>query len=119
MATKDEVDSFLRDFKAKMKVFDIVFRDDRGKNAQTLADLELRPLDRISIIESLCSSDYCEGPVPDLFYRTPGMWMFGKQVKGREVYIKVSPGHPDNRVICISFHLAEHPLDYPLKDDQS
>ena len=45
MATKDQLDSFLQDFKAKMKVFDIV--------------------------------------------------------------------------ICISFHLMERPLSYPLKDNQS
>jgi len=119
MATKDQVDSFLQDFKAKMRVFDIFFRDDRGKNAQTLADLELRPLDRITIVESLCTGDYCEGPAPDLLYGTPSLWMFGKQVKGREVYTKISPGYPNNRVICISFHLAEHQLRYPLRDNQS
>lgn len=38
MATKEEVEAFLNGFHAKMKVFRIVFRDDRGKNAQTLAE---------------------------------------------------------------------------------
>jgi len=31
MATQDQIEAFLNDFHAKMKVFSIVFRDDRGK----------------------------------------------------------------------------------------
>jgi hypothetical protein len=31
-ATKDDVKSFLEQFHAKMKVFGIIYRDDRGKN---------------------------------------------------------------------------------------
>jgi len=43
------------------------------------------------------------------------MWVFGKMVRGTEVYIKITMGTFNNSVICISFHLAEHPLKYPLK----
>lgn len=32
MATKEQVEFFLKRLKEKIKVFDIVFRDDRGKN---------------------------------------------------------------------------------------
>ena len=39
MATRLEVQRFLRTFHAKLKVFDILFRDDRGKNQQALFDL--------------------------------------------------------------------------------
>lgn len=31
MATKDEVEKFLNTFQAKLKIFKIIFRDDRGK----------------------------------------------------------------------------------------
>ena len=41
MATKEEVQSFLNQMKEKIKVFGIIYRDDRGKNAQTLVDLGL------------------------------------------------------------------------------
>jgi hypothetical protein len=43
MATKEEVQSFLNQMKEKIKVFGIIYRDDRGKNAQTLVDLEITP----------------------------------------------------------------------------
>lgn len=115
MATKSEVDVFLSDFHQKMKIFDIIFRDDRGKNKQALIDLDIRPNERNHIIESLTSDDYCEGPTPELLYKTTDMWIFGTQVGDTPIYIKISMGAPSTSVICISFHTAEFPLHYPLK----
>jgi hypothetical protein len=43
------------------------------------------------------------------------MWVFGKQVKKKEVYIKVSMGIENTGAVCISFHIAEHPIKYPFK----
>ena len=50
MATKEEVQRFLNQMKEKIKVFGIIYRDDRGKNAQTLIDLEITPKYRDSVI---------------------------------------------------------------------
>lgn len=44
MSTEAEVALFLSTFKEKMKFWDVLFRDDRGKNVQALIDLELRPV---------------------------------------------------------------------------
>ena len=41
--------------------------------------------------------------------------VFGKDVKGREVYIKITLGYQNGQTICISFHIAEHPMNYPFK----
>ena len=43
------------------------------------------------------------------------MWVFGKDVKGREIYIKIALGRKNSSTVCISFHIAEHPMIYPLK----
>ena len=43
------------------------------------------------------------------------MWVFGKDIKGREVYIKIMLGGNNCQTICISFHIAEHPLSYKFK----
>ncbi len=115
MTTKNEVETFLFEFKQKMKVFDIYFRDERGKNKQALADLEIRPIDRLPVIENLLVEDFCQGPLQEQLYENADMWIFGKQVKNNEVYIKITMGKPGTRVICISFHIADHPLHYPLK----
>jgi hypothetical protein len=115
MSTETEVASFLVDFKEKMKFWDVLFRDDRGKNAQALVDLELRPIDRKAILEALDTKDYSEGPLEEKLYLGADMWVFGKAVKKREVYIKISMGALGSSVICISFHLAQHKMNYPLK----
>ncbi|HLP80849.1 MAG TPA: hypothetical protein VK141_02510 [Nitrosomonas sp.] len=115
MATQTEIEAFLESFHAKMRVYQIVFRDDRSKNTQALADLEIVGRERIKIIESLQSIDYCEGPIAETLYQGAEMWVFGKEVKGNDVYIKISMGKPGLSVICISFHIAEQPLTYPLK----
>ena len=107
-ASKQQVSAFLRDFKEKMKIWNILFRDDRGKNAQTLLDLELRPLERLKIIAALECDDYSDGPLEDTLNKGPAMWIFGKQVKQQEIYIKITMGAPGTSVICISFHIAEH-----------
>lgn len=115
MSTPQEVVVFLRDFKEKLKIWDILFRDERGKNAQALIELELRPLERKTIIESLQTKDYSEGPLAEILYGGADMWVFGKLVKSKEVYIKVTMGFAGGSVICISFHLAKHKMNYPFK----
>lgn len=113
--TKEEVEAFLDNFHAKMKVFGILYRDDRGKNRKTLEELEIIPSYRKVTIESLVSEDYVEGPVIDELNRLGEMWVFGKDVKGREVYIKIMLGQEGCQTICISFHIAERPITYMFK----
>ncbi len=115
MSTEAEVVAFLKDFKVKMKIWDVLFRDERGKNAQALVDLELRPMERKTILESLEAKDYSQGPLEETLYGGAAMWIFGKTVKKKEVYIKITLGAMGSSVICISFHLAEHKMNYPLK----
>lgn len=115
MSTVAEVASFLKDFKEKMRFWDVLFRDERGKNAQALVDLELRPIDRKAILEALEAKDYSEGPLEETLYKGTDMWVFGKTVKKKEVYIKITMGAAGSSVICISFHLAQHKMNYPLK----
>lgn len=115
MASKQEAEQFLKELKVKMKIFGILFLDDRGKNQQTLHDLEITPYKRKEIITKLRSEDYSEGPLEEKMRGILPMWVFGKAVKQKEVYIKISKGTENNRAICISFHIAENPMNYPYK----
>lgn len=116
MATKEQVEAFLKKLKEKIKVFDIIFRDDREKNLQTLASLEINTTFRKQVIMNIEPEDYVEGPIVDTLNKKGEMWVFGKDVKGREVYIKITLGLPNNSTICISFHIAEHPMNYQFKN---
>ncbi|MCC8019264.1 MAG: toxin [Rikenellaceae bacterium] len=115
MATKEEVKNYLRNLKDKVGIFNIVFRNDRQKNSQTLLELEIQPDQRTRIITELQAIDYCEGPLEDTLNGLPDFWVFGKNIKGREIYIKISMGRENQSVICISFHFFEYPLVYPFK----
>ena len=115
MATQNEIRAFLQDFHVKMDIWGVVARDDRGKNAQTLLDLEITKDFRNKVLKSLVTEDYSQGPLSEKLYGGADMWVFGKLVKSKEIYIKITIGIAGAQVICISFHIAEHPLNYPLK----
>lgn len=115
MATKDEIKAFLQDFHIKMDIWGIVVRDDRGKNTQTLLDLEITKDYRNKVLKSLVTEDYSEGPIEEKLYNGPDMWVFGKIVKAKEIYIKISVGMAGSKGICISFHIAAYQMKYPYK----
>ncbi len=114
MVSIEEVDKFLSGFKVKMGIWDVLFLS-REKNIQTLSDLDITPVYRKQIFEELENVDYSEGPLEDFMMNGAAMWVFGKTVKSNELYIKITVGNPSLSVVCISFHLAEHPMNYPLK----
>jgi hypothetical protein len=113
--SKEEVGEFLKEFKEKMKFWGVLFFDDRGKNFETLTQLDIRPKDREQILEELAIEDFAEGPKPEEMYGTKEMWVFGKIVKGQEIYIKITKGIAGSNVLCISFHIAERKMKYPFK----
>jgi hypothetical protein len=115
MASRQEVEKFLKELSVKIDVFGILFLDERGKNQQSLHDLEISPAKRKEIIQSIITEDYSEGPLDEKMRGILPMWVFGKEVRNKEVYIKISMGISDNSAVCISFHIAEHPMNYPLK----
>ncbi|MBN1767982.1 MAG: toxin, partial [Prolixibacteraceae bacterium] len=106
MASKQEVETYLKELKVKMNIFGILFLDDRGKNQQALHDLEISPAKRKEIISLLKAEDYSQGPLDEKMRGILPMWVFGKQIKKKEVYIKVSMGIKNNGAVCISFHIA-------------
>ena len=83
--TKQEVEHFLSQFGVKFDIWGIFYLD-RDKNEEALT--------------------------ADFFNE---MWVFGKDMDGTELYIKIALGQPNNRTICISFHVAEHPIKYAFK----
>ncbi len=115
IATLAEIQKFLNDFHQKVEVFDILFFDEREKNRKALAELDITNVDRVAIIKTITVKDYSEGPIKNMLNRFGDLWVFGKDVKGQEVYIKICYGVPNMSTICVSFHVAEFPMKYPYK----
>jgi hypothetical protein len=115
MVSKQDVERYLKELKVKTEDFGILFLDDRGINQQTLHDLEISPAKRKEIIANLRTEDFSEGPLEEKMRGILPMWVFGKEVKQKEVYIKISMGLENKSAVCISFHVADHPMNYPYK----
>lgn len=112
---RNEVEIFLQEFKIKMEIFEILFRDDRGKNRQALLELEISPSKRKEMLKHLAGEDFSE-VIKDILNKGEDMWVFGIQFKEVEIYIKISIGPPNSQVICISFHKAEYKMMFPFKN---
>lgn len=113
---RDDVQQFLTRLKGLAHGFEILYLDNRPKNAQTLADLEMTGRERDEHIRNLEIENYSEGPLSEEFYGGNNeMWVFGKVIEGKEIYIKLTLGEYNSNVICISFHIAKHKMTYPYK----
>ena len=111
-----KIKDFLMEFKriaSEGRGIDIV---PRVENRDALAELGLTYRNCKAEIMSLSVADYCEGPTKDQD-REGFLWVFGKEIGGKEVYIKlkiVSVG-TEEIAKCISFHPARRPLHFPYR----
>lgn len=118
MASFDEVELFLKSVWEKMEFhpMGIVFRP-RGKNLETLAALDIIPGHRNEVIKKLTARNYMGGSKNDTEEPgKPDYYEFGVMIKDKEVYIKLSAGLYGKPVDCMSFHIAERKIKYPLKE---
>lgn len=94
----------------------------RAKNTQALLDMGLTFTDRRNAILSLTVEDYSSGPLDDC-ERAGVVWIFGKWINETEVYVKLKlveyipmdTATLVKKAVCISFHQASEPLEYPFK----
>jgi hypothetical protein len=116
MADKLIVKSFLQELKAIIKSLGIFFTNRPKNSIQNLADLSITAKMREEIILNLEVGDYSQGPLEETQQGGTQMWVFGKVIKGKEVYIKLTISKMNGGAVCISFHKAEHPMKFPLKN---
>lgn len=93
------------------------------KNKQTMLELDFTDKQMIEVLEELTQEDYAEGPCNDRDYHGT-IWIFGKHIEEKEVYIKIKVSELDDRgnkiasLICLSFHFSEKPLTYPYEEKE-
>jgi hypothetical protein len=89
----------------------------RSSNNQALIDLGLTPERREEVILNLQCENYAQGPLADDQGLPGDVWIFGCEIDGREVYVKLKIFTVQNEKYakCLSFHPSQHSLHYPLK----
>lgn len=50
MTTREDVEKFLSEFRTKVEIFHIIYRDDRNKNLETMAELAITGAERTVVV---------------------------------------------------------------------
>ncbi len=117
-ASKKEINAFLKRCRKIIETSFIRLR--RAENEKTIRELGLTNEQVKEVICSLTVEYYSSGPTPH-HHTTDLVWIFGKQIKNREVYVKIlisetnDPGELIDTVFCQSFHFAKHDIHYPYQ----
>ncbi len=118
MPDRARVQAFLEQFRTCVDFGASVHFRRTPKNIQGLATLNMTEAQAIARICRLTCAQYCKGPEADRDEDGKEVWVFGCAEHGVEVYVKLrlDPSKPFSKPIIRSFHPAEHPLAYPLKE---
>ena len=82
----------------------------------TLIDLEYDAGDVVERLKELTIKEYSETLVDKDDLNPPLLFVFGKDINDRQVYIKLKlKTEPKEYVLCVSFHYAEHEICFPYK----
>jgi len=80
----------------------------------TLLDLEYDTSDVVLRLKELTVREYSETLVDKDDVNPPLLFVFGKDINGQEVYIKLKiKGAQTRHVLCVSFHYAEEKMTFP------
>lgn len=88
---------------------------DPHTTANTLVELEFDKYDVMNELLKLEISDYLETFIDDKDNSLPPFYAFAKEIKNRDVYIKVKiRDRRNHNVFCVSFHFARYPFPQKL-----
>ncbi len=119
IAFLNELRSFLdrKDFNIDSDIFIIRKRKDNDENYSTpytLLDLDYDTWDVIDRLKELSVSEYSETKIDKDDLNPPLLYVFGKIIDGKLVYVKLKiKGEPKRYVVCVSFHYAKESMEFP------
>ena len=88
--------------------------DEEHSTRFTLLDLNYASNDVVDRIRELTVAEYSETLVDRDDINPPRLFVFGKMINNKLVYIKLKvKGEPRQRILCISFHYAKDPMEFP------
>lgn len=80
----------------------------------TLLDLDYDVSDVVDRLKELTIREYSETLVDKDDTNPPLLFVFGKDINGKQIYIKLKiKGSQTRHVLCVSFHYAEEKMIFP------
>lgn len=81
-----------------------------------MLDLDYDSSDIVERLKELTIAEYSETLWDKDNDKPPLLFVFGKDINGRLVYIKLKiKGEQTKRVLCLSFHYAKHDMEFPYQ----
>ncbi len=114
-----ELKSFLerKDFNIDSDIYIIRKRknnDEKHSTPYTLLDLDYDIWDVIERLKELSVSEYSETKIDKDDVNPPLLYVFGKVIDGKLVYVKLKiKDDPKRYILCVSFHYAKESMEFP------
>lgn len=128
ISKRQEVVAFLEELKAFLKGndFDIdhdlilikkkKVDDEEYSTPYTLLDLDYNSEDVVNRLKELTVAEYSETKIDKDDLNPPLLFVFGKDINRRLVYMKLKIKKKENlrkHILCVSFHYAKEKMNFP------
>ena len=128
ISKRQEVVAFLEELKAFLKGndFDIdhdlilikkkKVDDEEYSTPYTLLDLDYNSEDVVNRLKELTVAEYSETKIDKDDFNPPLLFVFGKDISRRLVYVKLKIKKKENLrtyILCVSFHYAKEKMKFP------
>lgn len=79
----------------------------------TLLDLDYDAEDIVDRLKELKVEEYSETKIDKDDVNPPTLFVFGKDINGRLIYVKLKIRDQKKQVLCVSFHYAKNRMEFP------
>lgn len=88
--------------------------DEKFSTPYTMLDLDYDTDDVVNRLKQLRISEYSETKVDKDNLNPPLLFVFGKDINDKLVYVKLKiKGNQQRHVLCVSFHYAKEQMEFP------
>lgn len=89
--------------------------DQKFSTPYTLLDLDYDIEDVIARLKELKVEEYSETKIDKDDVNPPVLFVFGKDIDDRLIYVKLKIKDQQKQVLCVSFHYAKDKMEFPYK----
>lgn len=87
--------------------------DQKFSTPYTLLDLDYDAEDVVNRLKELKVEEYSETKIDKDDVNPPILFVFGKDINSRLVYVKLKIRNQQKQVVCVSFHYAKDKMEFP------
>lgn len=87
--------------------------DQKFSTPYTLLDLDYDVEDVVNRLKELKVEEYSETKIDKDDVNPPVLFVFGKDIDGRLIYVKLKIRDQQKQVLCVSFHYAKDKMEFP------